>query len=464
MCHLTKKNFLALEAVFQKTEFLPEPKSSLDVEEEQVVSSKPLKSVAKNDDSRTQETSTMPESSTSNSNPDLYAEFRTRSGRHVKAVERYGCPIDNSENVSFVECFSCEAVPNSLEEVKRSQSRDEWLEAMTKEFNSLVDNKTWELCELPAHKKTLGGRWVFALKKDENGEIVKYKARYVAKGFNQIFGSDYLEAFAPTAKLSSIRMLLALATHFHCEVFQFYVSSTYLNADLEEDVYVGQPPGFEIPGKGSKLVCKLFKGLYGLKQAGRCWNRTLDKFLTEFGLTRSMIDSCCYSRSDLSGNRLFICVWVDDMIYFSTSSDLAESFKKCFFEKFKIEDKGSMKWFLGVSVDQSPGKITFSQKSYILDLLSCFRVSDCNPCDLPMTANTRIDKSSCPDLESDTFKDLSKIRSLHMSLVGKSNYLSVVSRPDLSFVVSSLSQVLKNPSHDHWLLAKKSSSLLEGHL
>ena len=89
-------------------------------------------------------------------------------------------------------------------------------------------------------------------------------------------------------------------------------------------------------------------------------------------------------------------------------------------------------------------------------------MSDCNPCDLPMTANTRIDKSSCPDLESNTFKDLSKIRSLYMSLVGKLNYLSVVSRPDLSFVVSSLGQILKNPSHDHWLLAKKVLRYLKG--
>ena len=168
-----------------------------------------------------------------------------------------------------------------------------------------------------------------------------------------------------------------------------------------------------------------------------------------------MIDSCRYSKSDSSGNRLFICVWVDDIIYFSKSSVLAESFKKCFSEKLEIEDKGSMKWFLGVSVEQSHGEITFSKKSYILDFLSCFSMSDCNPCDLHMTAITRNDKSSCPDLESDTFKDLSKIRSLYMSLVGKSNYHSVVSRPDLSFVVSSLSQILKNPSHDHWLLAKK---------
>ena len=143
-------------------------------------------------------------------------------------------------------------------------------------------------------------------------------------------------------------MLLALSTLFQCDAFQFDVNSAYLNADLEGDVYVEQPPRFEIPGKGSKLVCKLLKGLYGLKQAGRYWNRTLYKCLTEFGLTRSMIDSCCYSKSNLCGNRIFICVWVDDIIYFSTSSDLAKSFKKCFCEKFRFEDKVSMKWFLGV--------------------------------------------------------------------------------------------------------------------
>ena len=220
-----KQEFLGFGSSFSEDcEFVPEPKNSSDAEEEQVVSSKPLKLVAENDDSRTHETSPVPESSTSNSNPDLYADLRPFSGRHVKTVERYGCPIDNSENVSFVECFSCEEVPNSPGEPKRSQSRDEWLEAMTKQFNSLVDNKTWQPCELPAHKKSLGGRWVFASKKDENGEIVKYLARYVAKGFNEIFGSDYLDTLAPTAKMSSIRMLLALAIHFHCEVFQFDVN------------------------------------------------------------------------------------------------------------------------------------------------------------------------------------------------------------------------------------------------
>ena len=144
-----EKEFLGFACSFlEDCEFLPEPKSSLNDEEEQVKSSRPLKLVFEFYDSRTQETSPVPEASTSSSYPDLYAEFRTRSGRNVEAVERYGCPINNSENVSFVECFSCEEVPNSFEEGKRSQTRDKWLAAMTKEFNSLAENKTWQFFEL----------------------------------------------------------------------------------------------------------------------------------------------------------------------------------------------------------------------------------------------------------------------------------------------------------------------------
>ena len=148
-----EKEFLSFGGSFSEDcGFLPEPKSSSDVEEVQVVSSKPLKSVAENDDSRTQKTLLVPESSTSISKPDFYAEFRTRSGCHVKVVERYGCLIDNSEKVYFVESFWSEEVPNSLEEAESSKSRDEWLEARTKKINSLVDNKAWKLCELPAQK------------------------------------------------------------------------------------------------------------------------------------------------------------------------------------------------------------------------------------------------------------------------------------------------------------------------
>ena len=121
---------------------------------------------------------------------------------------------------------------------------------MTKQLNSLVENRTWPLSELPADKKNLGGRWVFAFKKDDNYEIVKFKARYVAKCFNQVFGSDCLETFASTAKLSSIHMFLAIAEDFGCEVFQFDVISAYLNAELQEYIYGNHTSGFETRKKG----------------------------------------------------------------------------------------------------------------------------------------------------------------------------------------------------------------------
>ena len=106
------------------------------------------------------------------------------------------------------------------------------------------------------------------MKKDENDETVKYKARYVARGFAQVFVSDCLDKFAPTIRFSSTRMFLALATHFHCDLFQIDVSSVCLKVDLEEDVHAEHPPDSEILGKEPKLLCKLLKRLYGKKKVG----------------------------------------------------------------------------------------------------------------------------------------------------------------------------------------------------
>ena len=161
-----EKEFIGLQNIEPEDyEFLTESETALDFEESEAKPLKPLKPVVENFDSPTQESLPNQNSSRSNSTEDTYAELRTRSGGHVETVERYGCPINHSESVSFFECFSCEEAPTSLEEVEVSQFRDERFAAMKKEFDSLVENKTWNLCELPENRKVLGGRWVFALKK-----------------------------------------------------------------------------------------------------------------------------------------------------------------------------------------------------------------------------------------------------------------------------------------------------------
>ena len=135
----------------------------------------------------------------------------TRSGRMVRPPERFGCPLEDFEEVHFVDSAD---TPVSYEQALRSEQKAEWLKAMQVEYDALMANGTWVLDCLPPGKKALSSRWVFAVKKDKDGNIEKFKARFVARGFGQVYGSDYVDTFAPTAKLSSIRIYLACSTNF----------------------------------------------------------------------------------------------------------------------------------------------------------------------------------------------------------------------------------------------------------
>ena len=135
-----------------------------------------------------------------------------------------------------------------------------WYEAMKNELKSIEKNNTWSLTELPLGYKPIGLKWVFKLKKDPNGEVVKHKARLVAKGYVQRQGIDFEEVFAPVARLNTIRVILALAANQSWEVHHLDVKSAFLNGELEEEVYVTQPEGFEVPNEKHK-VYRLSKAL-----------------------------------------------------------------------------------------------------------------------------------------------------------------------------------------------------------
>jgi hypothetical protein len=143
-----------------------------------------------------------------------------------------------------------------------------WRRAMEEELRSIEENRTWTLTELPQGRRAIGLKWVFKVKKDEHGAVVRHKARLVVKGYAQRHGIDYDEVFAPVARMEAVRLLLALAAHEGWEVHHMDVKTAFLNGDLQEEVFVVQAPGFAQPGQEHK-VFKLHKALYGLHQAPR---------------------------------------------------------------------------------------------------------------------------------------------------------------------------------------------------
>lgn len=185
--------------------------------------------------------------------------------------------------------------PKSLSEALSSAQRDKWLEAMRSEMESLNRNDTWELRELPEGKSAVGCKWVYKLKRNGAGEIERYKARLVAQGFSQKFGTDYDQVFAPVARQMTFRALLALASREGHIVRHVDAKTAFLNGTLKETIFMKQPPGFENEDKRTS-VCLLKKSLYGLKQAARSWNDAINAVLIEMNFDQSKADVCLYSR------------------------------------------------------------------------------------------------------------------------------------------------------------------------
>ena len=172
--------------------------------------------------------------------------------------------------------------PTSIKEVCKDEN---WVNAMNEELDQIEKNQTWEIVPRPQNKNVIGTKWVFKNKVNENGQVIKNKARLVCKGYAQVEGVDFEETFAPVARLEAIMMLLAFASYKKLKVYRMDVKSTFLNGNLEEEIYIEKPEGFQLTDKGY-YVCKLKKALYGLKEAPRAWYAKLDANLQLQGFKR----------------------------------------------------------------------------------------------------------------------------------------------------------------------------------
>lgn len=342
------------------------------------------------------------------------------------------------------------SIPTSYQEIRNRADRLDWERAVNDEINSLLINNSWTLVQKPENKNIVDCKWVFSLKNDEFGNPIRYKARLVAKGFSQKYLIDYNETFAPVARISSFRFILAFANQHCLLVHHMDVKTAFLNGKLKEEIYMKVPEGIKNQGN---QVCKLNKALYGLKQAARCWFEEFDKALTEKGFKNSPVDRCIYilDRGDILKN-IYIILYVDDLVIVTGNSETMSNFKNYMMNKFLMVDLKEIKLFLGIKIMRKNNQICCDQSAYITTILSKFNMSDCKPVSSPVECNINY-----VALNSDETYDAPC-----RNAIGCLMYLMVCTRPDLSIAVNILSRFMNKCNEELWKCIKRVLRYLKG--
>ena len=332
--------------------------------------------------------------------------------------------------------------PATFQEALASDDADLWRKAMDDEIASLLANNTWTLDKPPSNVKPIPVKWVFKVKRDSAGNVERYKARLVAKGFKQQEGIDFEEVFAPVSKYTTLRALLALAASQDLEIHQLDIKTAFLNGELEEEVWVQQPPGYE---SGNDLACHLHKSLYGLKQAPRAWHAKLKEELEAIGFAPSAADPALFIKS--SDTPIYLLTYVDDILVITRDKQALIDTKASIMGVFEARDMGEASCFLGMDIvrDRDARTITLSQHRLTSDLLTKYGMEECKALLCPLSTSTKLSKDGEP-LDRNNFA--------YSQLVGSLMYLSVCTRPDISQAVGALARYMAEPTVAHWQAAK----------
>jgi hypothetical protein len=235
----------------------------------------------------------------------------------IQDGDKYSVPQGTMRQVKRPKPFSsytslmCDLLEEEPTYFEEPIQRKEWADAMTEEYQSIMQNEVWEIVPRPKSKDVVSSRWIFKIKHDVDGSIEKYKERFSAHVFSQKEGIDYEETFAHVARYNSIRTIIALAAKMKWKLHQMDMKTTFLNSVIEEEVYIEKPQGFRVEDIKSH-VCRLKKSLYGLKQAPRAWYGHIDSFLMRLGFTKSKADSNLYFKI-MKDELVILLLYVDDL-------------------------------------------------------------------------------------------------------------------------------------------------------
>lgn len=325
-----------------------------------------------------------------------------------------------------------------------------WRNACTDEFNAVTRNHTYDLVPPAPGQNVIDTKWIFTLKYLPNGQIDRYKARLVARGFNQKYGLDYAETFSPVIKSTTVRLVLEQAVRHDWCIRQLDVNNAFLQGTLQDEVYVSQPPGF-VDQDRPHHVCRLRKALYGLKQAPRAWYEELKHTLLAAGFRNSVADTSLFVYTH-GGHQVFILVYVDDIVVTGSSNALVDQFIHLLATRFSIKDLGNLSYFLGIEVTRTSSGLHLMQRKYIQDLLTKTKMLDAKSVSTPLASHPKLTLASGTMLSNPTD---------YRMVVGSLQYLAFT-RPDIAYAVNKLSQFMHRPTDDHWQAAKRVLRYLAG--
>jgi hypothetical protein len=383
-------------------------------------------------------------------------------GSHLVALARLTeLSLKEVSHSELHKCFSTamfEGCPKSYEEALRSENHKEWKDAMDAEMNQIKNCNTWDLKSKPNNIKPVKSKWVFTKKFDSKGNIKKYKARFVARGFTQKHGIDYVETFAPVVKFKSIRTLAAICAELKLTAYQDDVPSAFLKGNLKETVWMEQPEGYK--SENPYEFCLLNKTLYGLKQSPREWNEVLHEYMISKGFIQSRADPCIYVNSEKYYKGMIIVgIYVDDINTIGSPSDV-KPFRDDLREEFKIKEGGLLEWYLGIAFNQeTKGTIYLDQTIYLKQKLTEFKdYIGKEKVSQPLPSNYQ-NLLLAAELEEPATEEFP-----YRQIVGSLMYAMLGTRPDLACAISVVSQFLEKPKPTHIKLVKQILKYLAGNL
>lgn len=337
-------------------------------------------------------------------------------------------------------------VPQTLREAMSNLTyAPYWVAAMRREVNVLSDLGTYEETIRIPGRKLIKGRWVFMYRSDEENNVTEFKARWVAQGFTQTPGIDYKEVYAPVARTQGIKLLICMMVLGQYHMRQMDVKAAYLNAPMDDDVYVELPHGFQKRNsKGQEIVARLLKALYGLHQSGRLWYIDYRNTKIKLGWNRCNADPCIFWIYDpILKARAISSSHVDDLIEASNSELYLDQLHDKLKEKYTLRVDKNVKHILSLTVERLENGIWVSQSAYAERFLRSIDMwDDYTIKPTPMTENWIHDPES-PKLSE-------KMGTIYRSYLMKLSFMSIQTRPDLSYAVNTLSQHQTDPCDCDW--------------